>query len=148
MAGICPVHGEEFKFIPAGISKRTGKSYHGFWACPERGCKEKPRDDQSINSPIKTQEEGSQSVSPTQFDTLGLKRVLKDALDWQKRELSEEFAKQLNELRLEMTKKIAEGMGDNLGARLDNLEWAVKQVLANSEKISDSENERIADKLK
>lgn len=39
---LCPIHGVEFKQIPAGVSKSTGKAYNAFWACPERGCREKP----------------------------------------------------------------------------------------------------------
>lgn len=38
----CPDHGLEFKQIPAGVSKSTGKPYNAFWACPERGCRTKP----------------------------------------------------------------------------------------------------------
>lgn len=38
----CPIHGSEWKTIPAGVSKTTGKPYNAFQACPERGCKEKP----------------------------------------------------------------------------------------------------------
>jgi len=142
--GYCATHNLEFVYIPDGISKRTGRPYAGFWVCPFKGCKEKPLDDQSASSPIKTQEEAPGSVHPTQFGTPELKRVLKDALEWDRRELLVEIDKRLNDLRLEFTKKIAEGMGDNLGAKLDNLEWAIKQVLANSEKISDAENERIS----
>ena len=42
-AGTCPVHGVEFRLVPAGTSKRTGKPYDAFWSCPEMGCKERPR---------------------------------------------------------------------------------------------------------
>ena len=38
---LCPAHGG-VKFVPAGVSKKSGKPYQGFWACPERGCDEKP----------------------------------------------------------------------------------------------------------
>lgn len=38
----CPVHGLEFKLIPAGTSKKTGKPYKAFYVCPEPECKEKP----------------------------------------------------------------------------------------------------------
>jgi hypothetical protein len=40
--GLCPVHKLPFHHVPAGVSTRTGKSYNAFWACPTRGCKEKP----------------------------------------------------------------------------------------------------------
>jgi hypothetical protein len=38
----CPIHNTEFKFVPAGTSKKTGKPYPGFYACSTMGCKEKP----------------------------------------------------------------------------------------------------------
>lgn len=38
----CPLHGTQWKFIPAGVSKRTGKSYTAFYACEVRGCTAKP----------------------------------------------------------------------------------------------------------
>ena len=41
-AGVCPVHRVAWKQVPAGISKRTGRSYAAFIACPEPGCDERP----------------------------------------------------------------------------------------------------------
>lgn len=38
----CPIHHVEFREVPAGVSKTTGKPYNAFMACPERGCREKP----------------------------------------------------------------------------------------------------------
>lgn len=38
----CPTHGVPFKLIPAGVSKATGRPYSAFYACPERGCRQKP----------------------------------------------------------------------------------------------------------
>lgn len=38
----CPVHSKPWKFVPAGTSPRTGKPYEAFWACPERGCDQRP----------------------------------------------------------------------------------------------------------
>lgn len=32
----CPNCGKEMKFIPAGISKKTGNSYNAFFACPDK----------------------------------------------------------------------------------------------------------------
>lgn len=46
--GECPVHGVDWKLIPAGVSKKVfdddgnPKRYNAFWVCPERGCDEKP----------------------------------------------------------------------------------------------------------
>lgn len=42
IAELCPVHNKEFKLIPAGVSKSTGRPYDAFYACPERSCKERP----------------------------------------------------------------------------------------------------------
>lgn len=41
-AGSCPVHRVAWKQVPAGVSKRTGRSYAAFAACPEPGCDERP----------------------------------------------------------------------------------------------------------
>jgi hypothetical protein len=38
----CPDHHANWKLVPAGVSKTTGKSYDAFYACPERGCKSRP----------------------------------------------------------------------------------------------------------
>lgn len=42
-AGYCPIHDTDWKLVPGGVSKKTGKRYNPFWACPERGCNEKPQ---------------------------------------------------------------------------------------------------------
>ena len=39
---ICPVHRVPWKTVPAGVSKKTGKPYAAFLACPERGCDQRP----------------------------------------------------------------------------------------------------------
>lgn len=36
----CAIHNVEFKLIPAGVSKKSGKPYSEFYACPEKGCRE------------------------------------------------------------------------------------------------------------
>jgi hypothetical protein len=43
--GLCPIHGEAWKVVPAGVSMKSGrpKPYAEFWACPEPGCSERPR---------------------------------------------------------------------------------------------------------
>jgi hypothetical protein len=41
-AGSCPVHRVPWKTVPAGISKKTGRPYAAFLACPEPGCDERP----------------------------------------------------------------------------------------------------------
>ncbi len=38
----CPIHHEPWKLVPAGVSKKTGKPYESFQACPERGCDQRP----------------------------------------------------------------------------------------------------------
>ena len=42
---ICPTHKIEFVLRPAGVSKKTGRPYEAFWACPTYGCREKPLGD-------------------------------------------------------------------------------------------------------
>jgi len=39
---ICPIHKVEFILRPAGFSKKDGRPYKAFWACPTYGCREKP----------------------------------------------------------------------------------------------------------
>ena len=45
---LCPQHGVEWTLRPAGVSRTkvdesgNPKRYNAFWACPERGCNEKP----------------------------------------------------------------------------------------------------------
>jgi hypothetical protein len=34
---ICPVH-HGSRFVPAGVSKKSGKAYESFWSCTEREC--------------------------------------------------------------------------------------------------------------
>ena len=38
----CSIHDVEFRLVPAGVARRTGKPYPAFWVCEVEGCKEKP----------------------------------------------------------------------------------------------------------
>ncbi len=38
----CPVHHVPWKTVPAGTSKKTGRAYEAFRACPEMGCDKRP----------------------------------------------------------------------------------------------------------
>jgi hypothetical protein len=38
----CPIHRVPWRTVPAGISKKTGRPYAAFVACPEPGCDERP----------------------------------------------------------------------------------------------------------
>jgi hypothetical protein len=40
---VCPVHNAPWKTVPAGVSKRTGKPYDSFMACPVDRCDQRPR---------------------------------------------------------------------------------------------------------
>jgi len=40
--GLCPIHGEPWRVVPPGVSKKTGKPYAEFRACPEPGCSARP----------------------------------------------------------------------------------------------------------
>lgn len=42
LIGTCPVHHKTWKTVPAGVSKKTGKPYSSFLACPEQGCDLRP----------------------------------------------------------------------------------------------------------
>lgn len=39
---VCSVHNQPWKTVPGGISKKTGRPYNAFLACPQQGCPEKP----------------------------------------------------------------------------------------------------------
>ncbi len=41
--GLCPIHGVQWRVVPAGVSKRSGQPYREFRACAEPGCQERPR---------------------------------------------------------------------------------------------------------
>jgi len=110
MSEVCQVHGEEFKYIPAGVSKRTGNPYKAFYACPVRGCREKPVGFGAQMGVDDTSE--PKAPQSSNLDVVELKSILKDALDWQRGEIMGELNKMLNELRLEFTKKIAENLSD------------------------------------
>ena len=38
----CPIHQVPWKVVPAGISKKSGKSYDSFRACSVAGCDQRP----------------------------------------------------------------------------------------------------------
>lgn len=38
----CPEHHEPWKFIAAGVSKKTGKPYDAFYVCKVDGCPHRP----------------------------------------------------------------------------------------------------------
>jgi len=38
----CPIHRVPWRTVPAGVSKKTGRSYAAFQVCPEPGCDERP----------------------------------------------------------------------------------------------------------
>lgn len=38
---ICPDH-QQVKFVPPGVSNKTGKAYTGFFCCPVKGCEQRP----------------------------------------------------------------------------------------------------------
>ena len=42
MENICPKCGSEFKVVPAGVSKRTGKPYQAFTVCSNKECDGRP----------------------------------------------------------------------------------------------------------
>ena len=65
----CPTHNKELKLVKAGVSKRTGKPYKAFLACPVYECK--------YTEPAGTQE-GTQEIKYTEPE--GEEKIL-DKLD-------------------------------------------------------------------
>ena len=56
----CPLHHQEMTWVEAGVSKKTGKAYQGFWSCKTRTqdgkfCSEKP--------PVQTADSGQKFSS-------------------------------------------------------------------------------------
>ena len=49
---VCPLH-DDVKIVPAGISKRTGKAYTAFYACPVGGCDENGTLHQGLDWPLR-----------------------------------------------------------------------------------------------
>lgn len=62
MDALCPVHQKQFKWVEAGVSKKTGKPYQGFWSCPEFGCQMKP------NQPVGVMATGTPIYKPTEIN--------------------------------------------------------------------------------
>lgn len=80
---VCPVHQFEFRQVPAGISKKTGKPYSAFWACPEMGCTQKPVPDaraQVIND-LEADQAYINSKTPLEETVLEKERI-KSTPDW------------------------------------------------------------------
>ena len=42
MTDTCPLHGQPWKTVPAGVSTKTGRPYNSFKACPVQGCDQRP----------------------------------------------------------------------------------------------------------
>jgi len=55
----CPNCGDEMKWIPAGVSKKTGQQYNGFWSCPNR-CSKTNQNGQDFQ--LKPQEQSFEKV--------------------------------------------------------------------------------------
>ena len=62
---LCSIHQVEFREIPAGVSKKTGKPYNAFMACPEKGCREtfNPKDSTERGTKKVASAQGNSSVS-------------------------------------------------------------------------------------
>ena len=65
---ICPSCGEEMKWVPAGVSKRTGQQYNGFWSCPNR-CSKTNQSDQSFQ-PKSTKEQSFEKAQERKDETM------------------------------------------------------------------------------
>ncbi len=40
--GSCPIHHAAWRTVPGGISRKSGRAYGPFLACPAPGCQERP----------------------------------------------------------------------------------------------------------
>lgn len=61
---VCKIHQQPFKYVPAGVSKKTNQPYQAFYSCPVLGCKEKPTSEQPpSNVPVQAPVGVSTSVS-------------------------------------------------------------------------------------
>ena len=109
----CDLHNLEWKVIPAGVSRKSGKPYDSFRVCSVEGCTQRPP---KVENAVLGHPASSQGLSAGE-----VRRVIQDELS---------FVREDNRRILKGLAKI----------------W--EQVSGNSEVISDSENERIADKLK
>jgi len=49
---VCKIHKVDFKLIPAGVSKKTGRPYPAFEVCPVEGCNEKPQAPLNSSDPL------------------------------------------------------------------------------------------------
>jgi len=121
---ICEVHGVEWKVIPAGVSKKTGRAYDSFRVCEVAECKERPpsaqKPHQQAPSPV--------VLAPSMADHVVLSDGYKSAL----REVIQD---ELAPIR-EENRRLLKGLGEI---------W--KAVTGKSEVISDEENDKIAEKL-
>ena len=73
--GFCTVHKQPFREIPAGVSKTSGKAYHAFWACPVRGCKERPAEEGSEATPAPAA--AANGAPPSEDNSLAVAALLK-----------------------------------------------------------------------
>lgn len=62
----CPEHGP-WKGVPAGVSKKTGKSYEAFYTCVEDGCLNRPTKDWEETHPVQKPEPAEESWGDVDF---------------------------------------------------------------------------------
>jgi|SRR3990172_7727157 len=66
---ICPKCKSEMKLIPAGISKKTGKPYQAFYACPDKNCGATINPDKPIQKFEQTLDQQKQDEKWTEIAT-------------------------------------------------------------------------------
>ena len=69
---LCDIHNFEWKVVPAGVSRKTGKPYASFRVCSVEGCTQRPP---SAQKPFTGHPATSQGVSIEEF-----RRVIQDEL--------------------------------------------------------------------
>ena len=58
----CPTHNKELKLVKAGVSKRTGKPYKAFLACPVYECKYTEPAGEQTEEMVYTEPEGEEKI--------------------------------------------------------------------------------------
>ena len=99
MNNLCPVHNCEFKTIPAGVSRKTGKPYKSFEVCPVEGCREKPQQEKPQESVI------SEQISPMLKDI----EARLDGIEANQQRIIKGIAMVLNAVKENVITEIADG---------------------------------------
>jgi len=109
----CAVCGATLKFIPAGVSKTTGKPYSQFWSCPNR-CPKNPQT----------------AVNKSQFGPVMAQKneYIKDAQERRDESIKEAQARKEEAVRIEGAKSAAGRIVAAMieAKAIDPKDWTIK----------------------